>query len=65
MSRKVMLTSYVEPDQAERLRALSARTGVPQAVYIRAALATVLDEHEPVTGEWDGGFGSEDGSSQP
>ena len=47
MGRKhVSCTFSLLPSQAERLKALSDRTGVPQAKYVRDALDALLDERE-------------------
>jgi hypothetical protein len=39
---KVSVQAYLEPKQAEELRALSSRTRVPQQVYIREGIDAVL-----------------------
>jgi predicted DNA-binding protein len=33
-------------EQADRLRELSEKTGVPQAVYLREAVDVVLEKHK-------------------
>jgi len=43
--RKLMRTIYLDVEQIERLRKLSAKTRVPQAVYIRDGLDLVLNIH--------------------
>lgn len=40
--RKTSTTVYVEVEQMERLKALSARTKVPMAEYFRQAMELVL-----------------------
>jgi hypothetical protein len=42
---KVATMTYLEPAQAGALRALSARTRVPQQVYLREGLDYVLKKH--------------------
>lgn len=46
--RKVTTTVYIEPEQDELLKALSARTGVPVAMYIRRGIDLVLDQNRDV-----------------
>ncbi len=46
--RKAQLSFYPEPENYARLRALSARTGVPQQVYLRRGLDFVLQTYEAV-----------------
>jgi Ribbon-helix-helix domain len=46
--RKAQLSFYPEPHDYARLRALSARTGVPQQVYLRAGLDFVLQTYDAV-----------------
>jgi hypothetical protein len=41
---KVPITVYLEPEQAEALRALSEATHVPQQAYMRAGLDWVLEQ---------------------
>jgi hypothetical protein len=43
--RKVMMTAYLEPEQAAALRALSAKTRVPMQSYLREGLEYVLAKH--------------------
>ncbi len=43
--RKVTTTVYLEAEQDRLLKALSARTGVPVAVYIRDGVDAVLTEN--------------------
>ncbi|MCX5748323.1 MAG: ribbon-helix-helix domain-containing protein [Proteobacteria bacterium] len=40
--RKVSITVYVTPQQAKKLRTLSARTQVPVAAYIRQGIDLML-----------------------
>ncbi|MCK6545796.1 ribbon-helix-helix domain-containing protein [Myxococcota bacterium] len=46
--RKVLTTVYLEPEQDALLKALSERTGVPVAAYIRQGIDLVLEAHEQV-----------------
>lgn len=46
--RKAQLSFYPEPENYARLRALSARTGVPQQVYLRRGLDFVLQTYDAV-----------------
>ena len=39
--RKAQLSFYAQPEDYEALKSLSARTGVPQQVYLRRGLAHV------------------------
>lgn len=43
--RKVATTVYIEADQDERLKALSLRTRVPVAEFIRQGVDLILDRH--------------------
>jgi ABC-type amino acid transport system permease subunit len=43
--RKVTTTVYIEPEQDSMLKALSARTRVPVAEYIRQGIDLVLEAH--------------------
>ena len=43
MSKKKLRSLYLDIEQAERLKKLSAKTRVPQAIYIREAIDLVLD----------------------
>jgi predicted DNA-binding protein len=46
MKGKRRLTSlYIEPEVHAALRQLSAQTRVPQAVYLREAVADLLDKY--------------------
>jgi hypothetical protein len=45
--RKVLTTVYLEPAQDVLLKALSERTGVPVAAYIREGIDLVLEAHDP------------------
>ncbi len=49
--RKVSTTVYLEPEQAEALHALVARTSVPMAVWIRRGLDSVLAVMNPPPAE--------------
>jgi hypothetical protein len=44
--RKVATTVYLEHEQREQLRALSERTRVPVATYVRDGVALVIAQHE-------------------
>jgi hypothetical protein len=44
--KKAQLTFYCEPEDYARLKVLSARTGVPQQVYLRVGLAHVLEQRK-------------------
>jgi predicted DNA-binding protein len=46
--RKVTTTVYIEPEQDELLKALSERTGVPVAAYIRRGIDLVLEQNRDV-----------------
>ena len=46
MSKKALRSVYLDSEQVERLKNLSAITRVPQAVYIREGLDLVMDKHE-------------------
>ena len=43
---KKMTTLYLDVEQEERLKQLSAMTRVPKAVYTREAIDLVLKKHE-------------------
>src|ERR1700690_1112690 len=43
--QKIAVQAYLEPEQAKELKALSARTRVPQQVYIREGLDEVLAKY--------------------
>ncbi len=45
MSAKVLRSIYMDIEQIERLKELSAQTRVPQAVYIREGIDFVLNKH--------------------
>lgn len=44
--KKQQASIYLEPAQAQRLKALSRRTRVPQAAYLREGVDAVLERHE-------------------
>lgn len=44
--KKVITTVYLDAEQAERLRAISDETGIPQARLIRDGVDLVIDRHE-------------------
>jgi ribosomal 50S subunit-associated protein YjgA (DUF615 family) len=44
--KKAQLSFYPEPEDYEALKALSARTGVPQQVYLRRGLAYILRSND-------------------
>ena len=46
MKKKVLRTLFLDEKQLERLKRLSAKTRVPQAVYIREGLDLVLKKYE-------------------
>lgn len=43
--KQATITSYYDPDSVHRLKALSAATRVPQAVYLREALDDLLKKY--------------------
>lgn len=43
--RKISTTVYITPEQDAALKALSARTKVPVAEYIRQGIDRLLDAH--------------------
>jgi hypothetical protein len=45
VGNKVLRSIYIEVEQLEKLKALSQRTKVPQAVYIREALDLILQKY--------------------
>ena len=49
MSKKALRSVYLDSEQVERLKNLSAITRVPQAVYIREGLDLVMDKYEKKT----------------
>ena len=44
--RKLMTTSYLYEGQIKLLKKLSAKTGVPKAIYIREAIDLLLDKYK-------------------
>ena len=44
--RKLMTTSYLYEEQIKLLKKLSAKTGVPKAIYIREAIDLLLDKYK-------------------
>lgn len=46
MTRKVFMSTYLTQEQLEKLRALSAATKVPVAVYIREGIDLVLEREQ-------------------
>lgn len=46
--RKVTTTMYLEPEQAEALKALSERSKVPMAEFVREGIAAVLEGKTPL-----------------
>jgi predicted DNA-binding protein len=46
MSKKALRSVYLDLQQVERLKLLSEKTRVPQAVYIREGLDLVMDKYE-------------------
>ncbi len=45
MSAKVLRSIFFDIEQVERLKKLSAKTRVPQAVYVRDAIDLVLNRY--------------------
>lgn len=43
---QVKVSTYLSQDLAERLKALSEQTRVPQAAYFREAIEDLLKKHE-------------------
>lgn len=43
--RKVVVSVYLDQAELDGLKALSARTRVPMAVYVRRGVAAVLAQH--------------------
>lgn len=41
-----MTSCYFRLDQLERLKLLSAKTGVPMAEYVRQGVEKILEKHE-------------------
>ena len=46
MAKKALRSVYLDLEQVERLKRLSDKTRVPQAVYIREGLDLVMSKHE-------------------
>ncbi len=46
MGKKALRSVYLDMQQVERLKLLSEKTRVPQAVYIREGLDLVMDRYE-------------------
>ncbi len=46
MSKKALRSVYLDLQQVERLKLLSEKTRVPQAVYIREGLDLVMNKYE-------------------
>lgn len=46
MRRKILRTTYVEPETLEQLKKLSELTGIPVAKYVRDGIDLVLDAHQ-------------------
>ena len=46
MTKKALRSVYLDIEQVERLKRLSSKTRVPQAVYIREGLDLVMTKHE-------------------
>jgi hypothetical protein len=44
--KKVLVPVYLEPEQAVALRALSAKTRVPQQVYLREGVEYMLSKYK-------------------
>ena len=42
---KVSTTCYIRPEQLEKLRELSRKTGVSMAEYVRQGIEKVLERH--------------------
>lgn len=49
--KKVSTTIYIEADQLDGLKALSERTKVPMAEYIRQAIDLILDKNKETRGD--------------
>jgi len=49
--KKVNHSLYLEPWQSEALGALSAKTGVPQQVYLRLGLMVLLEKYDTETAD--------------
>lgn len=52
--KKVSTTVYMEADQLDSLKALSERTKVPMAEYIRQAIDLILDKNKETRGDVQG-----------
>lgn len=46
MSRRKRISVYIDPEHVERLKALKARDGMPEAEAVRRALTEFLDRRE-------------------
>jgi len=46
MSKKALRSVYLDLQQVERLKLLSEKTRVPQAVYLREGLDLVMNKYE-------------------
>ena len=44
--KKIQLACYLEPEQAAALKALSAKTRVPQQAYLREGIEHVLSKYK-------------------
>lgn len=55
--KKTSTTVYLLPEQVDRLRALSDRTHVPVAEYIRQGIDLILDKHRRDIPEQQAWFG--------
>ncbi len=49
MSPKVVRSIYLDIEQVEKLKTLSAKTRVPQAEYVREGIDFVLKKHSEKT----------------
>ncbi len=59
VAKKVSTTVYLTPEQLDALKALSERTRVPVAEYIREGVEMVLQRHNAdLPGQLTLGFGS-------
>jgi predicted DNA-binding protein len=57
VAKKVSTTVYLTPEQLDALKALSERTRVPIAEYIREGVEMVLERHgSKLPGQLDLGF---------
>jgi predicted DNA-binding protein len=43
--KKILVSCYLEPEQLERLKALSERTGAPMTHYMREGIDLVLEKY--------------------